>query len=203
MKHYHSICIQMYQDHYPWCDYELRSWHGGTEVLAENPSILSEIGEVLAGIRFTPELIAQPGKNESQITKSIRYAFQQRGFTKERKFAAISHKIDMAKPPIVIEFQWNSKNVAFDRDLGGFRILYERNDITCAVIITRSSSLQPILKTIMGNHGLPNKYDSMTTHMDQLINKIWMIGACPLVAIGINERQLIEPELGLFAFSKS
>ena len=76
-------------------------------------------------------------------------------------------------------------NPFFDRDLNNFRLLYDLNVIDVGVIITRSTALEPILRS---SGRTVTTYGKATTHTDKLIPKIKGGGAggCPVAVFGIS-----------------
>jgi len=101
-----------------------------------------------------------------------------------------THKIDCYKNRIALDVEWNNKDPFYDRDLNNFRLLYERDAISVALIITRCSGLQEIFKSL--DKG--SSYGASTTHMNKLLPRIQggSGGGCPILVFGISDK-LYDP----------
>jgi hypothetical protein len=111
------------------------------------------------------------------------------------------HKIDFVKNRLAFDFEWNSKDQTFDRDLYAFDAFAEAGAIDAAVIVTRDVSLNPIFAEMgqaLTKSGSPAfkdgrpvmlaaKYGASTTWWGKLIYRLnaGRNGACPVLAIGI------------------
>lgn len=82
-----------------------------------------------------------------------------------------------------LDFEWNSKDQTFDRDLYAFRTFYECGIISCGIIITRSEELNALFTQLK----IKQKYGASTTWMGKLLPRIQARrhGGCPLLVIGI------------------
>ena len=101
-----------------------------------------------------------------------------------------THEIDYLKGRVAFDIEWNSKDQTFDRDLYAFRMFFDLNRISVAVLLTRSDELEDYFKTLgelKDKYGttraVKDKYGASTTHMGQLI---WRLdqgrsGGCPIV----------------------
>lgn len=112
------------------------------------------------------------------------------------------HKIDYVKNRLAFDFEWNSKDQTFDRDLYAFAAFAEAGAIDAAVIVTRDTSLNGIFRELgqaLDKHGnpafrpdgtpvpLPPKYGASTTWWGKLIYRLnaGRNGGCPVLALGI------------------
>ena len=97
-----------------------------------------------------------------------------------------THKIDCYKNRIALDIEWNNKDPFFDRDLNNFRLLYDRDAISVAIIITRCTSLQEIFNSLGRKIG--KKYGASTTHMNKLLPRLQggSGGGCPILVFGIS-----------------
>lgn len=111
------------------------------------------------------------------------------------------HKIDFVKGRVAFDFEWNSKDQTFDRDLYAFDAFVRAGAVDVAVIVTRDTSLNPIfheLGTALKKDGTPSlkdgvpvplapKYGASTTWWGKLIYRLnaGRNGGCPVLAVGI------------------
>lgn len=112
------------------------------------------------------------------------------------------HKIDFVKNRVAFDFEWNSKDQTFDRDLYAFAAFSEAGAIDAAVIVTRDTSLNEIFKELgqaLDKNGQPAfrsdgspvllmpKYGASTTWWGKLIYRLnaGRNGGCPVLALGI------------------
>lgn len=93
------------------------------------------------------------------------------------------HKIDYVKGAVAFDLEWNSKDQTFDRDLYAFHAFYLSGAIDCAVLVTRSESLNEIFRDM----GLMAKYGASTTWMGKLLYRMnaGRNGGCPVLVVGI------------------
>jgi hypothetical protein len=120
------------------------------------------------------------------------------------------HKIDYVKSRVAFDFEWNSKDQNFDRDLYAFDAFSTAGAIDVAVIVTRDVSLNPIfeeLGTALNKDGtekiidgnvvpLKPKYGASTTWWGKLIYRLnaGRNGACPVLVVGITPECISDLE---------
>ena len=119
-----------------------------------------------------------------------------------RKKYLDGHKIDYVKNRVAFDFEWNSKDQTFDRDLYAFAAFADAGAIDAAVIVTRDTSLNAVFRELgqaLDKHGrpaftsngdpvpLPPKYGASTTWWGKLIYRLnaGRNGGCPVLALGI------------------
>lgn len=112
------------------------------------------------------------------------------------------HKIDYVKNRLAFDFEWNSKDQTFDRDLYAFAAFAEAGAIDAAVIVTRDTSLNEVFRELgqaLDKDGNPAfradgspvpllpKYGASTTWWGKLIYRLnaGRNGGCPVLALGI------------------
>lgn len=112
------------------------------------------------------------------------------------------HKIDYVKNRLAFDFEWNSKDQTFDRDLNAFAAFAEAGAIDAAIIVTRDISLNAIFEELgqaLDKNGRPAyapsgepvllkpKYGASTTWWGKLIYRLnaGRNGGCPVLALGI------------------
>ena len=202
-------------------DFEIHNYNHAAEILSQAfASDFNELIEALRHLKITVEEIKKSGGNESPIPpkfsevldplgwKEIRISgdliihfYPRRGETRGRFEDRPSnsttlnnyidgHNIDFLKGRIACDIEWNSKDQTYDRDLFAFRTYYECGIISAAVIITRSESLNPVFRSL----GVMQKYGASTTWMGKLLPRLdsRRHGGCPILAIGITPRSVID-----------
>ena len=106
------------------------------------------------------------------------------------------HNIDFIKGRVAFDLEWNSKDQTFDRDLLAMRTYYDCDIISAGIIITRSSELNDVFKTVYAQDGktgiwkpIMPKYGASTTWMGKLTYRLdsRRNGGCPILAIGIKK----------------
>lgn len=112
-----------------------------------------------------------------------------------RKDFIHGHFIDFWKSRVAFDFEWNSKDQTYDRDLYAFRYFFEAGVIDVGVIVTRDLPNE-FFKSLgfaldkKGNETLKlvsAKFGASTTGIDKLLSRIasGRSGGCPVLAIGI------------------
>jgi hypothetical protein len=199
--------------------YEVHSYRHAAEVLATAyPSALAEIGAALSNFRLTTQDIKEPGGNESGITKRFRDLLRPNGWLETKVTADLlvrratgrkadeeddaanpefirkgyieGHKIDFVKGSVALDFEWNSKDQTFDRDLYAMRTFYECGVIAAGVLVTRSESLNAVFRKL----GVHQKYGASTTWMGKLLPRLeaGRNGGCPVLVLGITPRLITD-----------
>jgi CRISPR-associated protein Csd2 len=194
--------------------YEIHDYHHAMVILhKEYPNEFNEIVDALRSYTYTRDDIIKPGGNESDFPKNFSALLHPLGWEERQlriKFVSETedgttekhndtHKIDFVKNRVAIDFEWNSKDQTFDRDLYAFRAFFEFDRISVGVIITRGSEMADWFKRL-GETGLQtpygkplqHKYGASTTHMGKLLPRLeaGRNGGCPVVVFGI--RPLVE-----------
>lgn len=120
------------------------------------------------------------------------------------------HKIDYVKNRLAFDFEWNSKDQTFDRDLYAFAAFAEAGAIDAAVIVTRDTSLNDVFRELgqaLDKNGNPDfkdgkpvplmpKYGASTTWWGKLIYRLnaGRNGGCPVLALGIKSECISDLE---------
>ena len=183
--------------------YEVHEWRNAAGVLSAAHG--AEWADVIAAMRafeFRRSEVLKGGGRKSVIAQRIDSFLEARGW-KERKFAtkirvdsterdSPTHKVDCFKGKVGFEIEWNNKDPFYDRDLNNFRLLFDLRVIDVGVIVTRSSHLQQIFKSL--GKKVADKYGPSTTHMDKLLPRIegGGGGGCPILAFGITRHKYVE-----------
>lgn len=121
------------------------------------------------------------------------------------------HKIDFVKNRLAFDFEWNSKDQTFDRDLYAFAAFSDAGAIDAAVIVTRDTSLNDVFRELgqaLDKDGSPAfradgspvplmpKYGASTTWWGKLIYRLnaGRNGGCPVLALGITPECISDLE---------
>lgn len=201
--------------------FEFYNYGHALEILATAyPDEWNEIQEALKKFHISFSDITAKGGNESGMPKKVddvlypygwreirisgdliikRYARQktQRKFEKEPYETdeiigyIDGHNIDFLKNEVALDFEWNSKDQTFDRDLLAMRTYFDCGIITVGVIITRSEDLNEIFSQL--GKEIKMKYGASTTWMGKLTYRLESRrnGGCPILAIGITKECVI------------
>lgn len=197
--------------------FEFYNYGHALEILATSyPQEWAEIQDALAKFRITIDDITTKGGNESRMPKKIDDVLYPYGWREirisgdliikrfarqatQRKFENIpyeedvikgyidGHNIDFLKDKVALDFEWNSKDQTFDRDLLAMRTYFDCGIITVGVIITRAEELNDIFNAL--GKTVKDKYGASTTWMGKLIYRLdsRRNGGCPILAIGIKK----------------
>jgi hypothetical protein len=181
--------------------YHVREWRNATGVLATAcPGEWAEIQEVLRSFRLLRSEVQAAGGRKSPIASQIDAAFYARGWEEKQfqtsikidgqEFESPTHKVDCFKGRVALELEWNNKDPFFDRDLNNFRLLFDLRAIDVGVIVTRSTELQQIFKSL----GKGASYGSSTTHHEKLWPRIegGGGGGCPVLTFAIKPELYVD-----------
>lgn len=180
--------------------YEIHDYHHAAAILAsEFANEFAEICTALTQFRFSRDDITISGGNESRIPKRFSALLRPQGWNESMLTARLlvdaqevnhdTHRVDYIKGRVAFDLEWNSKDQTFDRDLYAFRAFFDFNRISAAVLVTRSTTLNPLFKEL----GIQNKYGASTTHIGKLLPRLnsGRNGGCPVLVFGITP-QLLE-----------
>lgn len=137
--------------------------HARAILSVDFPDAVEELEEAIGGLSIPIEEIVGSGGGEALGTQRLRRALAEVGWTKTNFIVekcingvareAISHEIDHVKTfragVIACEIEWNNKDPFYDRDLENFKRLHADSAISVGVIITRGTSMQDNLKTMV------------------------------------------------------
>ncbi|AIK68483.1 putative restriction endonuclease BglII [Mesorhizobium phage vB_MloP_Lo5R7ANS] len=185
--------------------YEVHEWRNAAGVLATaHPKEWQDVLDVLRHFDFKRSEVLKGGGRKSVIAQRIDSFLESRDW-KETKFEtkirvdqterdSPTHKVDCFKGRVGLEIEWNNKDPFFDRDLNNFRLLFDLRVIEVGIIITRSSSLQTIFRSL--GKKVADKYGASTTHMDKLLPRLegGGGGGCPILAFGITNGKYVEDD---------
>jgi len=132
------------------------------------PIAVAELEDALLQQTIPIEEIVGSGGGETKGTQRLRRNLVARNWRQdtftivksingERK-ESISHKVDhvrvfesedLSRSRIALEIEWNNKDPFFDRDLENFKRLHVEGAISVGIIVTRGTTLQDELKTLV------------------------------------------------------
>ncbi|GIL02943.1 MAG: hypothetical protein BroJett030_28420 [Alphaproteobacteria bacterium] len=145
--------------------------------------------------------IARRWRQLMRLNKKGQQVFDKKTEMIVRKNYLDGHKIDFVKNRLAFDFEWNSKDQTFDRDLYAFDAFAEAGAIDAAIIVTRDVTLNGVFAELgqaLTKAGAPAfkdgkpvmlaaKYGASTTWWGKLIFRLnaGRHGACPVLAVGI------------------
>ena len=206
--------------------FEIFSYRNAATILESSyPLQFSNILKALEVFQITKQMIRLPGGNKGPIASYVDTLFIESDGWKETRITADlhvkllhakfknkiladyiregyldGHRIDFLNNRVALDFEWNSKDQTYDRDLYAFSAFYEAGAIDVGVIITRGTSLDneyfrglgKVLKPdgTEGTRDVYSKYGASTTWMGKLLYRLdaGRNGGCPVLAIGITPR---------------
>jgi Restriction endonuclease BglII len=132
------------------------------------PDAAAELEEVILHQSVPIEEIVGSGGGETKGTQRLRNGLTAKKWVKEtftikktindEPRESISHKVDHVRifdrPDgrryrIALEIEWNNKDPFFDRDLENFKRLHSEGGISVGLIVTRGTSLQESMQTLV------------------------------------------------------
>ena len=204
--------------------YSAISYRSAAAVLGTRaPEEAEAIRRVLGGFTISEDEIRRPGGNRMSATIRFGELAAAAGFFTEvhieadldvrlwSGLGAGAHKIGDLKRPdyihnhmidfwrgrVAVDYEWNSKDQTYDRDLYALRSFFEAGVIDVGVIVTRDlpKSYLKGLGRALNKDGteaastVAEKLGASTTGMDKLLSRIaaGRSGGCPVLAIGIRE----------------
>ena len=202
--------------------YSVRSYRSAAAVLAQRaPDELARILQVLRAFRISRREIRSPGGNRMSATTRFGALAAQAGFHQEVRIEADlhvrlragkgeaapqidhilredfihNHLVDFWRGRVAFDYEWNSKDQTYDRDLYAFRSFFEAGVIDVGVIVTRelSNDFFKSLGNCLDKHGqetgqtVAAKFGASTTGTHKLISRIaaGRSGGCPVLVVGI------------------
>lgn len=144
--------------------FEILALHHAEAILKlDMPEAASDLEEALLQIRLPVSELVGSGGGEAKSTQRLRNALASLGWGKPCfqitksvdgvQKEATTHEVDHVKRfnggTIALEIEWNNKDPFFDRDLENFKRLHADAAISVGAIITRGSSLQANLVSLV------------------------------------------------------
>ena len=210
--------------------FEIFSYRNAAHVLANGfPTQFSSFLEGLQEFAISRNMIRLPGGNKGPIAKYADTLFTDAAgwaetrltadlnvklFHAKQKNKVVSqyvregyldgHRIDFLNRRVALDFEWNSKDQTYDRDLYAFSAFYDAGAIDVGIIITRGISLNnsffrslgKVLKQdgTEGEEDVYKKFGASTTWMGKLLYRLdaGRNGGCPVLAVGITPECVLE-----------
>jgi hypothetical protein len=200
--------------------FEIHSYRNSAAILSASfPEQFTTILRALDAFSITRTQIRTPGGSKGEIAKYVDTLFRPdwvearisadlnvrlieahgtkliRSYVREGYLDG--HRIDFVNGKVALDFEWNSKDQTYDRDLYAFSAFYEAGAIDVGVILTRGTSLDNAFFRTLGNvlrkdgtegdEAVRNKFGASTTWMGKLLYRLdaGRNGGCPVLAIGI------------------
>ena len=143
-------------------------------------------------VRITADLLIKKGERGSRSAS--------KGFVPDKTEEIMvsgyidGHNIDFVKGKVAFDLEWNSKDQTFDRDLLAMRNYFDARIIDAGIIVTRSEELNTVFSQL--GEQVKKKYGASTTWMGKLEPRLQARrnGGCPILAIGIRPRCVIDLE---------
>jgi len=202
--------------------YSVTSYRSAAAVLQQRaPEELAAIIRVLRQFTISRDEIRAPGGNRmSATTRFAQYAAAENFHEEVRIKADLlvqltagkgdsapevdriiredfihNHMVDFWRGRVAFDYEWNSKDQTYDRDLYAFRSFFEAGVIDVGVIVTRELS-NDFFKSLgncldkFGNETdktVSAKFGASTTGTHKLISRIaaGRSGGCPVLVLGI------------------
>lgn len=202
--------------------YSVHSYRSAATILAQRaPQELAAILAVLRAFRISRTEIRSPGGNRMSATARFAALAAAQGFHQEVRIEADltvrlragkgdsapeidrilredhihNHMVDFWRGRVACDYEWNSKDQTYDRDLYAFRSFFDAGVIDAGVIVTRAlpheffKSLGPCLDREGRETDQPvaAKFGASTTGTHKLISRIaaGRSGGCPVLVFGI------------------
>lgn len=202
--------------------YSITSYRSAAAVLAQRaPDELASILSILEAFTISRTEIRSPGGNRMSATTRFADLAAAEGFHQEVRIEADllvklregkgekapeidrilredyihNHLVDFWRGRVAFDYEWNSKDQTYDRDLYAFRSFFEAGVIDVGVIVTRELSQEffQSLGNCLDNHGnetestVAAKFGASTTGTHKLISRIaaGRSGGCPVLVFGI------------------
>lgn len=202
--------------------YSVTSYRSAAAVLAQRaPNELATILRILDAFKITETEVRTPGGNRMTATSRFGELAASEGFNEEVRIEADllvrlragksksakeidrivredyirNHLVDFWKGRVAFDYEWNSKDQTYDRDLYAFRSFFEVGVIDVGVIVTRdlSNAYFQSLGYCLDKEGnetdntVAAKFGASTTGTHKLISRVaaGRSGGCPVLIFGI------------------
>ncbi len=161
--------------------------------------------------KYVDTLFTKPDWQETHITADLHVRLlPAKGKEVIREYVRTGyldgHRIDFVNGKIALDFEWNSKDQTFDRDLYAFSAFHAAGAIDVGILLTRGSSLDMDFMKGLGkalDKGgdettslVHAKFGASTTFMGKLIPRLeaGRNGGCPVLALGITPKCVKGPQ---------
>jgi hypothetical protein len=148
--------------------------HARAILSVDFPEAVKELEKAIGGLSIPIEEIIGSGGGETLGTQRLRRSLAERGWTKmnfviEKRIngasrESVSHQIDHVKSfgsgVLALEIEWNNKDPFFDRDLENFKRLHADGAISVGFIVTRGTSMQDDLRSLVQHFAVEKKLNS-------------------------------------------
>lgn len=201
--------------------FEIISHRNAAVILSQNfPRQFAQITRALESFEITTRMIRLPGGNKGPIARYVETLFPASDWQETRITADLhvkllhgkgsdilreyiregyldGHRIDFVSGKVALDFEWNSKDQTYDRDLYAFSAFHAAGAIEVGVVLTRGNGLDTDFMRTLGNvlnkdgsegdKPVHDKFGASTTFMGKLQYRLdaGRNGGCPVLALGI------------------
>lgn len=150
--------------------------HAEAILYHDMPDAVDDIEAILDGLVIPAQELVRGGGGEGEMTQRLRrelsmtFGWKKHNFTVTKlvdgvEKESISHEIDHVKTFVsgtfALEIEWNNKDPFYDRDLENFKRLHADGVISIGGIITRGTSLQDSMRSIISSYAYANGINSL------------------------------------------
>ncbi|MDE0305738.1 MAG: BglII/BstYI family type II restriction endonuclease [Albidovulum sp.] len=201
--------------------FEIFSYRNAVAIPAQNFSHeFSQITRVLQEFEITTTMIRMPGGSKGLIARYVEGLFPSPDWKETRITADLhvkllpskgdepllkyvrsgysdGHRIDFVSGKVALDFEWNSKDQTYDRDLYAFSAFHAAGAIEVGILLTRGNSMstdfmRTLGKVLMktgqeGPEEVYKKFGASTTFTGKPLYRLeaGRNGGCPILALGI------------------
>jgi Restriction endonuclease BglII len=148
--------------------------HAKAILTSDFTEALGELHQVLGALSISLESLVRGGGGEHVLTQGLRkklaalawgkHNFDIKKMIDGKLAESISHEVDHVRRfgagNIALEIEWNNKDPFFDRDLENFKRLHAEGAISVGIILTRGSSIQEDIRSLIFNFAIERKFQS-------------------------------------------
>jgi len=148
--------------------FQVLAYHHAEAILTQDmPDAIADLESALQKAEIPIEELIEGGGGESQFTQRLRKDLADRLGWEKHSFEiqktgdgveeeSVTHVVDHVKHfklgTFALEIEWNNKDPFFDRDLENFKRLHAEGAISIGAIITRGSSLQEGIPSLLEDY---------------------------------------------------
>lgn len=201
--------------------FEIHSYRNAAAILSQNfPTEFSDILDALREFSITTAMIRMPGGSKGMVARYVDSLFRPPTWQETRISADLhvrlstvkggdapqeyvrtghldGHRIDFLNGKVALDFEWNSKDQTYDRDLYAFSAFHSAGAIEVGILLTRGNAMTNDFMRAMGKvldksgreggDEVVRKFGASTTFMGKLLPRLdaGRNGGCPILALGI------------------
>ena len=149
--------------------------HAGAILSRDFKDDFKALSDIIAGTTIECTELLESGGNEAAPTRRLRGRLYEAGWSKrvvkitkavdgvEKSSTTheIDHVRDCERGTLALEIEWNNKDPFFDRDLENFQRLHTDGAISVGLVVTRGSSLQANIRSLVRACAYANQLESI------------------------------------------